>query len=95
MIQFTEKIIGRIREKFSVFYSCFYIQNTGLIVRGYAEFVVGSFLVRTPIGVIIISMVLLCAFIVRGGIEVLGRAAQLFVPVFYFSNLYLNHFTDS
>jgi spore germination protein KB len=30
------------------------------------------------------SMALLCAFIVRGGIEVLGRAAELFVPVFIF-----------
>ncbi|MDQ7864810.1 GerAB/ArcD/ProY family transporter [Peribacillus frigoritolerans] len=50
VIQFTEKIIGRIPGKiFRFFCSCFfYIQNTGLIVRGYAEFIVGSFLVRTP-----------------------------------------------
>ncbi|WHY98360.1 GerAB/ArcD/ProY family transporter [Peribacillus simplex] len=85
VIQFTEKIIGRIPGKiFGFLLLFFYIQNTGLIVRGYAEFIVGSFLVRTPISVIMASMVLLCAFIVRGGIEVLGRAAELFVPVFIF-----------
>ncbi|MFJ7508815.1 endospore germination permease [Peribacillus simplex] len=85
VIQFTEKIIGRIPGKiFGFLLLFFYIQNTGLIVRGYGEFVVGSFLVRTPISVIMASMVLLCAFIVRGGIEVLGRAAELFVPVFIF-----------
>jgi spore germination protein KB len=85
VFQFTEKIIGRIPGKILGFLLLFfYIQNTGLIVRGYAEFLVGSFLVRTPIGVIMASMVLLCAFIVRGGIEVLGRAAELFVPVFIF-----------
>ncbi|MED3835968.1 endospore germination permease [Peribacillus frigoritolerans] len=85
VIQFSEKIIGRIPGKiFGFLLLFFYIQNTGLLVRGYAEFVVGSFLVRTPISVIMVSMVLLCAFIVRGGIEVLGRAAQLFVPVFIF-----------
>ncbi|ASS93952.1 GerAB/ArcD/ProY family transporter [Peribacillus simplex] len=85
VIQFTEKIIGRIPGKILGFLLLFfYIENTGLIVRGYAEFVVGSFLVRTPIIVIMASMVLLCAFIVRGGIEVLGRAAELFVPVFIF-----------
>ncbi|MDQ7864809.1 hypothetical protein RCO48_38055 [Peribacillus frigoritolerans] len=48
-----------------------------------------------PISVIMASMMLLCAFIVRGGIEVMGRAAELFVPVFIFSNLYLNPFADS
>ncbi|TDL86157.1 spore gernimation protein [Vibrio vulnificus] len=85
VIQFTEKIIGRIPGKiFGFLLLFFYIQNTGLILRGYGEFVVGSFLVRTPIGVVMASMVLLCAFIVRGGIEVLGRAAELFVPVFIF-----------
>ncbi|WHY57486.1 GerAB/ArcD/ProY family transporter [Peribacillus simplex] len=85
VIQFTEKIIGRTPGKiFGFLLLFFYIQNTGLIVRGYAEFIVGSFLVRTPISVIMASMVLLCAFIVRGGIEVLGRAAELFVPVFIF-----------
>jgi spore germination protein KB len=85
VFQFTEKIIGRIPGKILGFLLLFfYIQNTGLIIRGYAEFLVGSFLVRTPIGVIMASMVLLCAFIVRGGIEVLGRAAELFVPVFIF-----------
>ncbi|WHY98362.1 GerAB/ArcD/ProY family transporter [Peribacillus simplex] len=85
VIQFSEKIIGRILGKiFGFLLLFFYIQNTGLILRAYAEFVVGSFLVSTPISVIMASMVLLCAFIVRGGIEVLGRAAELFVPVFIF-----------
>ncbi|MFE4812869.1 endospore germination permease [Peribacillus simplex] len=85
VFQFTEKIIGRIPGKiFGLLLLFFYIQNTGLILRSYAEFVVGSFLVRTPISVIMLSMILLCAFIVRGGIEVLGRAAELFVPVFIF-----------
>ncbi|MDQ7864805.1 GerAB/ArcD/ProY family transporter [Peribacillus frigoritolerans] len=55
---------------------------TGQILRSYGEYIVDSFLVKTPISVIMASMILLCAFIICGGIEVLGRAAQLFVPVF-------------
>ena len=35
------------------------------------------------------SMVFLCALIVSGGLEVLGRAAQLFFPVFIFPLLIL------
>ncbi|RRN70926.1 spore gernimation protein [Peribacillus simplex] len=83
VIQLSERIIGRIPGKILGFlFLFFYLQNTGLILRSYGEFVVDSFLVKTPISVIMASMVLLCAFIVRGGIEVLGRAAELFVPVF-------------
>ena len=52
------------------------------MVRGYSEFIVSSFLINTPISVIMASMVLLCAFAVQGGIEVLGRLAQLFSPLF-------------
>ncbi|MFD6440836.1 endospore germination permease [Peribacillus sp. NPDC060186] len=85
VIQFSEQIIGLIPGKILGFlFLFFYIQTTGLILRAYGEFVVDSFLFKTPISVIMALMVLLCAFIVRGGIEVLGRAAQLFVPVFIF-----------
>ncbi|ASS93951.1 GerAB/ArcD/ProY family transporter [Peribacillus simplex] len=83
VIQFSEQIIGRIPGKILGFlFLFFYIPITGQILRSYGEFIVDSFLVETPISVIMASMVLLCAFIVRGGIEVLGRAAQLLVPVF-------------
>ncbi|MBO0997339.1 endospore germination permease [Bacillus sp. SD075] len=85
VIQFSEQIIGRIPGKILGFlFLFFYIPITGQILRSYGEFVVDSFLVNTPISVIMASMVFLCAFIVRGGIEVLGRAAELFVPVFIF-----------
>ncbi len=53
-------------------------------LRAYAEFIVDSFLANTPISVIIASMIFLCALIVSGGLEGLGRAAQLFFPIFVF-----------
>ncbi|MBT2603702.1 endospore germination permease [Bacillus sp. ISL-53] len=90
VIQFSEQIIGRIPGKILGFlFLSFYIPITGQILRSYGEFIIDSFLVKTPISVIMASMVLLCAFIVRGGIEVLGRAAQLFAPVFIFPILLL------
>lgn len=39
-------------------------------------------MIKTPLIVIIASMVLLCAFAVHGGLEVLGRTALLFSPLF-------------
>ncbi|MGX2958658.1 GerAB/ArcD/ProY family transporter [Peribacillus sp. JNUCC 23] len=90
VIQFSEYILGRLLGKIlGLLFLFFYIQTTGVILREYAEFIVDSFLVRTPISVTMASMVLLCAFIVYGGLEVIGRAAQLFFPLFVFPLLIL------
>ncbi|MFK2826920.1 endospore germination permease [Bacillus sp. B190/17] len=83
VIQFTGQIIGQIPAKvLGFFILAYYLQSTGEITRAYGEFIVNSFLFETPLIVIIASMVFLCAFVVYGGIEVLGRIAQLFFPVF-------------
>ncbi|AZV42408.1 GerAB/ArcD/ProY family transporter [Peribacillus asahii] len=89
VIQFSEHIMGRFAGKILGFlFLFFYIQVAGLIVRQYAEFVVDSFLVNTPISVIMASMVFLCALTVHGGLEVLGRAAELFFPIFILAILF-------
>ncbi len=90
VIQFSEQIMGRFAGKLlGLLFLFFYIQLTGQITRAYAEFIVDSFLVNTPISVIIASMIFICALIVSVGIEGLGRAAQLFFPIFTFPLLIL------
>lgn len=83
IIQYSQTILGSFLGKVvSLFFIFFYLHLTGLIVRGYAEFVVGNFLTRTPISVVMISMVLVAALAVKGGGEVLGRTAQFFFFIF-------------
>lgn len=83
VVQFSEQIVGRFLGKIiSIIILIVYLLATGHIVRGYSEFIVSSFLTDTPISVIIAAMVMLCAFAVQGGLEVLGRLAQLFAPLF-------------
>lgn len=83
IIEISEQIAGRFAGKLiSLYILGFYILSTGHVVRGYSEFIVSSFLISTPLIVIIASMVLLCAFVVQGGLEVLGRTAMLFSPLF-------------
>ncbi|MCK6257823.1 spore germination protein [Fictibacillus sp. KIGAM418] len=83
IIQYSEHIIGRFLGKILGFVYLFFLLHSGsIILREYSTFVSVSFLQTTPPFVIIGGMVLVCAFAVRGGIEVLGRAAGLFVPVF-------------
>jgi spore germination protein KB len=83
IIQYGEEILGKIGGKvLGFFYLLFILHLGGQVLREYAEFTVGVFLPKTPLIVVIASMALLCAFAVRGGIEVLGRLAQLYVPLF-------------
>ncbi|HEY8342047.1 MAG TPA: endospore germination permease [Calditerricola sp.] len=83
VIQYCESLLGTVLGKaIGLQYLFFYLHMTGIIVREYAEFVVGTFLARTPLILVMGSMVLIAGFAVRGGLEVIGRLAELFVPVF-------------
>ncbi|RKQ19322.1 GerAB/ArcD/ProY family transporter [Ureibacillus endophyticus] len=83
IIQIMERIGRRIPGKIiSGIYLLFILYVNGVIVREYSEFVVSSFLHTTPIVVISGLMVLVCAMAVRGGLEIVGRFAELFLPIF-------------
>ncbi|MBD0379505.1 GerAB/ArcD/ProY family transporter [Paenibacillus sedimenti] len=85
IIEYSEHILGRIIGKvLGLIYLLFFLHITGIIVREYGEFIVGTFLRNTPISVVMGSMVLVCALNVRGGVEVIGRTAQMFVPIVMF-----------
>ncbi|MCS7458972.1 endospore germination permease [Paenibacillus doosanensis] len=82
IVEASELIIGKWLGKcfgFVVFF--LYLQDTGFVIREYEEFVVGNFLQRTPAIVVTSCMVFVCAIAVRSGAEVLGRCAQVFVPL--------------
>ena len=85
VIEISEQVLGKFVGKIvSLFILSFYLMVTGQVTRNYSEFIVSSFLFSTPIVVIMATMVVLCAFAVFGGIEVIGRIAQLFFPLFVF-----------
>ncbi|BBH19125.1 germination protein [Paenibacillus baekrokdamisoli] len=82
IVEYSGHILGQIPGKILGFvYFFVYVHDNGFVIRQYGEFIVGTFLPKTPIIVVISSMILVCAFAVRGGVEVLGRCAQMFVPV--------------
>ncbi|MCQ6561747.1 GerAB/ArcD/ProY family transporter [Paenibacillus mendelii] len=81
IIEYSTHIIGRIPGKLiGLVYIVFYLHVNGIVIREYGEFVVSSSLITTPLVILLGSMVLVCAFAVRGGVEVLGRCAQIFMP---------------
>ena len=83
VVQYSEQILGLVPGKLvGLIYIVFTLHTTGVIVREYAEFIKGNFLFRTPLLLIMMFMLVLCAFAVRGGIEVIARSAVIFTPIF-------------
>jgi spore germination protein KB len=82
LIEYSGDILGRfLGRAVGLIFLFFYLHASGLILREYGEFVVGNFLFHTPLIVVMGSMILVCSFTVRGGVEVIGRLAELSVPV--------------
>ncbi|RYG72488.1 spore gernimation protein [Lentibacillus lipolyticus] len=82
-VQYSEKIVGKFPGKLLGFGFLFFILHTnGMVLRDYGEFVTGNFLKQTPLIVMIMSMAFVCALAVRGGLEVIARSSQIFLPVF-------------
>ena len=82
IVEYSESILGKFAGKIiGLVYVFFLFYANGLIVREYAEFLVGSFLPRTPMIVITGSMVLVAAYAVYNGIEAIARTALVIVPV--------------
>lgn len=81
-VQFGGKIIGKIPGKImGIILLLVLWQEAGLIVREYDEFVIGNFLPQTPMIVVAGGMMFVCAMAVHGGLEVMARSAQVFVPI--------------
>lgn len=84
LIQVCNAIFGRYIGRVFGFVFLFYLPHlTGLVIQVYGNFIVSNALPKTPLIVIMGSMVLVCAINVRLGIEVVGRTSQVFVTVFF------------
>ncbi|PWW04768.1 spore germination protein KB [Paenibacillus cellulosilyticus] len=82
IIQSSVKILGWLPGKvFGLAYLVYLPHLTGLIIREYGEFIVNNALPRTPLFIVMGTMVIVCSLNVRLGIEVVGRTSQIFVTI--------------
>ncbi|MEY8745463.1 GerAB/ArcD/ProY family transporter [Paenibacillus tundrae] len=82
IMQSSTLIIGWFPGKLlGLLYLGFLPHLTGLIIRGYGEFIASNALPKTPLFVIMGTMVVVCMINVRLGIEVVGRTSQVFVTL--------------
>ncbi|MGN8768198.1 GerAB/ArcD/ProY family transporter [Paenibacillus barengoltzii] len=83
VIQACNRILGPVLGKaVGLVILLYYMYISGIMIREYGEFVVGSFLLHTPLLVISGSMVFICAIVVRSGVEIIARFAEMFIPIF-------------
>lgn len=84
LIQYSQHILGRIPGKVVGFvYLFFFLYSGGGTLRQYGNFVVGVFLNKTPIVLVMGSLALASVFAVRAGLEVLARLSDMFVPILF------------
>ncbi|MFM9281251.1 GerAB/ArcD/ProY family transporter [Paenibacillus jiagnxiensis] len=82
IFQYSERLLGPWFGKVVGLAVIIYgINLTSVILREYSDFISAAFLQKTPTLVAIGGMILLVSYAVRGGVEVLGRLAQLFLPL--------------
>ncbi|GMK38204.1 germination protein [Paenibacillus sp. CCS19] len=82
LIQYMKKLLGRpLGIAVGLLYLLFIIHTTANVLRQFTDFLKLTFLLTTPAFVIAASMLLVCALIVRGGVETVARFAMLMLPV--------------
>jgi spore germination protein KB len=83
-IQYSQHILGRIPGKLlGFFYLYYYFHMGGTALREYGDFIVGTYLNRTPIIIVMGGLALATAFAVRAGLEVLARLSDMFFPILF------------
>ncbi|WP_026476958.1 GerAB/ArcD/ProY family transporter [Alkaliphilus transvaalensis] len=70
-------------------YVIYFIILNGSLVRIFSEVVKMFLLLRTPIEVIIFTILLVAAYLARSGIEALARMAELLVPLIFIPSIIL------
>ncbi|KJS00997.1 MAG: hypothetical protein VR68_05965 [Peptococcaceae bacterium BRH_c4a] len=81
LIQYLQSILGAWPGKiFGVFYIFFFLHTNGVIVREFGELMVGLIMPRTPLIVFHAILLFLCAWAIRGGLEIPARIIEFTLP---------------
>ncbi len=81
LVEYLQIILGKWPGKIvAIFYLFFFIHTNAFIVREFGEMITIQVMHRTPVIVINAVMVLLAAYAVRSGLEVIARLFEFLVP---------------
>lgn len=82
--EYIQLIIGVFLGKILVFLiSCYIMLSLAYEVREFTEVAKMFLLPRTPTEIIIFSLILVCVYVVRGGVESVARIAEITFPILF------------
>jgi spore germination protein len=82
--EYIQEILGVVLGKILVFaISCYILLNLAYEVREFTEVAKMFLLPRTPTEVIIFALILVCAYVVRGGVESVARVVEITFPILF------------
>ncbi|MBJ6361460.1 endospore germination permease [Paenibacillus sp. GCM10012307] len=80
-IEYVTQVYGKVIGKIiGVLFLLYILHMTGIAVRQFCEFMTVGFFTRTPLTVIAGVIIFTSSWAVRGGVETIGRFAQIFAP---------------
>lgn len=82
--EYSQIIIGTIPGKIlTCIFAVYYLFIIAYVTRAFTEVVKMFLLFRTPTEVIMLSLILVCTYIVRGGAECIARINELIFPILF------------
>jgi len=82
--EYAQTIIGVIPGKaLTLLFAAYLLLVIAYVTRSFTEVVKMFLLFRTPTEVIMLSLILVCTYIVRGGAECIGRINELIFPIIF------------
>ncbi len=82
LIEILKEYFGKYIGGFiGLFYVGYFIHLAAIVIRNYGDFINIAIFPETPVTFIIISISIITAYVVRKGLEVMGRGAEIFVPL--------------
>ena len=82
LIQYLQTALGSwLGKAAGLFYLFYFLHTNALIIREFGELMVTIIMPRTPLVVFHVTILLLCAWAIRGGLEVLARVMEFTWPV--------------
>lgn len=82
LIEILKKRFGKyIGGLIGLLYVWYFLHLAAIVIRNYGDYVNMAIFPETPVVFIIISLSIITAYVVRQGLEVMGRGVEIFVPL--------------
>lgn len=84
IIQYSELVLGKAGKIFGILYCWFFLHITALNICYFCAFLSTAVMPETPFIFFSITLLILCAYLVRQGFEVIVRLSEFFTPIILF-----------